>query len=338
MATRIVWIPGVMGSSLGVRAGGGGPVVPVWVEPLALLSGAIVQLQLAADGASPGPLAKGATTVVEGIFQPAYGEFPAFLETLGYQVLRLGYDWRRDVVSVAALAWPIIAAWAGSDPVNLVGHSLGGLLARAIYGQALAAGAGGQVAKIITIGTPHYGTVEAVRLFWRLPILYRGISKLCGWGAREIHGAGQDWLDATLATHPAWYQLLPWFASGPLFLHSPAQATAIYTLPFYQGGNGYVMPSWLQLAQVVQGEMAAWLPAGKLTSIAGVGWNTTEFLDLTQSQNTDAGYTYTQQGDGLVTLAAASPVGASVVQVATQHALQPLDPAVWAVVVGLVGP
>jgi PGAP1-like protein len=337
MSSKVVWIPGILGSDLSVRDGGGGPEKPVWVDPLSLLSGGIVRLQLGPDGASPGPLAGGDQVVVTGIFDPAYGPLATFLTLVGYEVLRLGFDWRRDLVSVAALAWPTIAAWAGGAPVHLVAHSFGGLLARAIYGQAQAAGAGSQIAHIITIGTPHYGSMEAVRLFWRLPQLYQGLSILCGWGARNVQGAGQDWLDATLASMPAWYELLPWAGDGPLFHDHPDQASMIYQLSYYAGGNSHVMQSWLSLAPIVQRELAGWLPAGLVTSIVGTGWRTPLALNVPHPSNSDEGYTYTDDGDGLVTVAQASPPGVTIIEVGSQHALQPLDPVVWARLPLLIG-
>lgn len=343
MATRVVWVPGILGSGLSVLKGGGGFRQPVWVDPIGLLSGGIVDLQLGPDGASPGPLTGGDTVSVDGIYIPAYGALPTFLEQLGYSVLRLGYDWRRDLVSVAAFLWPTVAAWAAGQPFALVAHSLGGLLARALYGQALAAGAGGQVAAIITIGTPHFGSMEAVRLWWRLPILYRGLSQLCGWGSQTFRGAGQDWLDATLASMPSWYELLPWFAAGPLWQTHPDQAFKIYQLSFYAGGpnngpaNTHLTASWFQLAQIVQGELAGWNPAGLVTSIASVGVRTPDALDPTGTPDTDAGYTHTDLGDGIVTLAQASPPGGRVLLAATPHALQCYDPAILGLLPALIG-
>lgn len=51
-----------------------------------------------------------------------------------------------------------ILARSGADQIILVGHSMGGLIARA-YVQNL--GGASKVAKIITLGTPHHGTAHA---------------------------------------------------------------------------------------------------------------------------------------------------------------------------------
>lgn len=337
MARNVVWIPGVLGCSLSVFRGGGPVKSPIWVDGAGLLLGGIVSLQLGPDGQSPGPLADANVVSVDGIYAPAYGALPAFLETAGYRVLRLAFDWRKDVVSEAARLWPSVAAFAGGQPFAIVAHSFGGLLARAIYGQALAAGAGGQLAALVTIGCPHFGSLEAVRLFFRLPILYQALALLCDGGARGLQNAGPDWLDATLATFPCWYELLPWQLAGPLFNAHPDQAASLYQLATYAGGNTHISAGLLQAAPIVQGELAGWLPAGKTTSIASVGWLTPEFLNPGQALNTDAGYTYTQQGDGLVTVAEASPPGATVIQTAAPHFLQCFDPGVLGLLPFLLG-
>jgi len=57
-----------------------------------------------------------------------------------------------------ALRVESILAQTGADQVILVGHSMGGLIARA-YVQKL--GGAPKVAKIITLGTPHHGTAHA---------------------------------------------------------------------------------------------------------------------------------------------------------------------------------
>ena len=96
------------------------------------------------------------------------------------------YDWRRDLAdSACVLAHRLarIRAWTGRDRVLLVGHSLGGVLARYVarYGgrdavrdrdcplgegglrEAVNAPGGAGIDRMVTLGAPHRGTPQAFR-------------------------------------------------------------------------------------------------------------------------------------------------------------------------------
>jgi len=73
------------------------------------------------------------------------------------------YDWRLDITqSAIALQTKIneILQQTGSPKVNLVAHSMGGLVAKQylVYGQA------NQVNKVLFLGTPHYGAAKALKV------------------------------------------------------------------------------------------------------------------------------------------------------------------------------
>jgi pimeloyl-ACP methyl ester carboxylesterase len=70
----------------------------------------------------------------------------------------LDYDWRRDVASLGRLLAERIAGDDAGE-VALVGHSMGGLVARA----ALTHPAGGQVSQLVLLGTPNSGSLGAVQ-------------------------------------------------------------------------------------------------------------------------------------------------------------------------------
>ena len=70
----------------------------------------------------------------------------------------LDYDWRRDIATLGKLLAERIAA-DGRDEVALVGHSMGGLVARA----ALTHAAGKQVSQLVMLGTPNSGSLAAVQ-------------------------------------------------------------------------------------------------------------------------------------------------------------------------------
>jgi hypothetical protein len=336
MPGQVVWIPGILGTSIGVRIGQTPFVRPVWVDVPSLLGGSVVDLQLAADGVSPGPLAGGQVAVVTDIFRPAYGEMSAFLRLVGHPVFDLAWDWRRELLQHAAELWPAIAAWAGGGGVSLLAHSLGGLFARALYGAAQAAGQAGVISRIVTIGTPHFGSLEAARLLYGLPPLYRGLERLCGWTTQAIRGVGPNWLAATVATWPAIYELMPWADSGPLHDYSPAQAALQYSPLAYRQGVPLPNVAWLGAAPALQRSLAALLPP--IISIAGTGFRTAWAYNQGPGESSygEDGYQYTDDGDGYVTVASASPPGGSLFRVAVEHTFQPLHPDVISLVASLL--
>ena len=82
----------------------------------------------------------------------------------GCDVLAFPYDWRRSPEVEAEALHQFIARHRAADSrqIHLVCHSLGGLVARA-YCLAHADEAKTAVAQIIMLGTPNYGSCEAVR-------------------------------------------------------------------------------------------------------------------------------------------------------------------------------
>lgn len=336
--SNVVWIPGVLGSALGTPIPGTPLVRPVWVDLPTLAAGDIVALQLAADGVSPGPLTGGLPAVVTDLFTPAYGFAPLYFRALGHSVLALPWDWRLHPAAAGAAATAKVAAWAQGRAVNLVAHSYGGLLARVIWSLAGSASPPFVVGKIITIGTPHYGSFDAARLLCGLPPLYQGLETLTGWGGQNLRGVGPDALWQTVRTHPAWYLLMPFMSSGPLWQYSPAQAALLYS-PLHYDQDKLPAVNWLAAAPALQQSLNGLMPSSNFYSVAGVGFNTPWALNGQQPDPyRDDGYQFTQQGDGHVTSAQASPPSATVYQVPVEHTYQPLHPAVLGLVAGLLGP
>ncbi|MCL4859216.1 MAG: alpha/beta fold hydrolase [Caldilineaceae bacterium] len=86
-----------------------------------------------------------------------YGSFIKALEQAEYQVITFPYDWRLSLEPSAIKLQETISATIsalGADQVVLVGHSMGGLLARTFIADSQRAQ---MVAKVITVGTPYWG-------------------------------------------------------------------------------------------------------------------------------------------------------------------------------------
>jgi pimeloyl-ACP methyl ester carboxylesterase len=92
-----------------------------------------------------------------------YGAFIDAMQDDGYDVYPFPYDWRLDLEQVAQNLDDFIDQTVGGGPVILVGHSLGGLVARQFT---LNNARAQQVDQVISVGTPYWGA-PAVALYMR---------------------------------------------------------------------------------------------------------------------------------------------------------------------------
>ena len=260
------------------------------------------------------------------------------MRILGWNVLSWGFDWRMSLITEAAKVIAGVQVAFGKDPFWIVAHSQGGLLARAVYAQLVGAGNSGQLAGLVTICTPQWGSFEIVRLFNRLPFTYRALVLATGWRTWHDGSPGPLYLDEVIASHPGAYELLPFAGAGPLFDSDPAQAAALYTTASYVHGNPFLVPNLFTTATAVQTVLQTAIPAGKMTTIIGSGERTAYSLSGSAPPNKDAGYLYTDAGDGIVTVAEATLPGVPTILLPVQHALAPLRPSVWLAVKQLISP
>ena len=145
---RVYVLPGIMGSQLGFIRGGKRPNDIVWLDPIDIAFGKLTELTLNA-----------ASRVVPlGAMNYSYLKITLSLRKAGFDAVLLDYDWRRDVGTLGKLLADRLAT-DGRDDVALIGHSMGGLVARA----ALTHAAGKRVSQLIMLGTPNAGSLAAVQ-------------------------------------------------------------------------------------------------------------------------------------------------------------------------------
>jgi pimeloyl-ACP methyl ester carboxylesterase len=117
--------------------------------------------------------------------------------TEGENLFCFSYDWRKDNAYNAELLSEFIdsvLSWTGSDKVNLVGHSMGGVVAKTF----IKLFDNSRVEKMVFIGTPHLGAPEV------LTVMLNG--KLFEWLNNFITNSLIRELGRNL---PSCYQLIP---------------------------------------------------------------------------------------------------------------------------------
>lgn len=337
MPPNIVYLPGIFGSRIGLPPAFLFPGFDVWISPYTALTGILLQLQLGADGVSPGPLTRGVNWQPTGLLEETYRPLGNFMRNRGWNVLDAAYDWRLSVRNSAPQVLAAINAQFGQQSFIFVCHSMGGLVARAVYALLLNAGLGPQVQGLITLGTPHFGSWEVQRGFFGLPQLYQALAHFAGAAYPfNIASYRPDFLDVILASWPGWYELAPWRDSGPLFLQDPATARALYQAPTYAGGNPYVQQKWLDAAAVTQDYLAPAIPFGAVKCIRGRGFITANQLNPPNPLSKPEGYAYTNDGDSQVPMSYATVATAVNIDLPEFHGWLPLSQRValavlWAV-------
>jgi pimeloyl-ACP methyl ester carboxylesterase len=188
---RVYVLPGIMGSQLGFSRGGQKPNDVLWLDPIDIQLGRLVELELGDDSRA----------VALGAMSYTYLKITLSLRQAGFDAVLLDYDWRRDVATLGKLLAQRIAA-DGKQQVGIVAHSMGGLVARA----ALTHPAGAQVSQLVMLGTPNSGSLGAIQALRGTYSVVRKIAML------DLRHDAEFLAREVFATFPGLHELLP---SGP---------------------------------------------------------------------------------------------------------------------------
>ncbi|HYZ61936.1 MAG TPA: alpha/beta hydrolase, partial [Acetobacteraceae bacterium] len=187
---RVLILPGIMGSKLGrVR-----PILDdvIWLNPAHIVLGRFDELRL-------GNGAGGIEAL--GVFLFAYLALKLRLRIRGHAAEFHAFDWR---LSVDDLAEGLRRNIAGDTRrTHLVCHSMGGLVARAMFRLPAPANIG----RIITLGTPHNGSYAPVQAFRGVEATVRKIAALDLLDANPKQK--QEHLAAIFGTFPGLLQMIP---------------------------------------------------------------------------------------------------------------------------------
>jgi pimeloyl-ACP methyl ester carboxylesterase len=182
---RVFVLPGIMGSRLGVVARKRYSLL--WLHPTAVANGSLTQLAI------PGSRALRAV----GVMLPGYLKLRLRLEIAGFRPVFCPFDWRRDVDQLARSFARTIER-SGERKALVVGHSMGGLVARAALAYAKR-----RIARLIQLGAPNDGSFAPLQA---LRAVYPTVRKIAA--LDRMHTAEQL-ARAVYHTLPGIYQMLP---------------------------------------------------------------------------------------------------------------------------------
>jgi pimeloyl-ACP methyl ester carboxylesterase len=211
---NVVVLPGIMGSELTAYQGGAGTLV--WLSLVRIAFGWLPRLRLAEDGLNPFDAAAGYSARATGILNKYYGKILVKLNA-SWNVRPFWYDWRKNLdVAAAELGAFLEAQFPTDEPVHIVAHSMGGLVARTWLRRQQLAGNDIHAAlhggKLIMLGTPNFGSFEVPQIFTGIQDTVRSLTKLAGAGRLtffELAKVRADLLDV-LDSFPGVYQMMPW--------------------------------------------------------------------------------------------------------------------------------
>jgi hypothetical protein len=334
MAEKVYVVPGLVESVLnGVSIIGPSIGILYYPNISSFLLGTFGALRLASNGVDPGP-PDGQECVSFNCLGP-YVEFPTELlrnqqAMQNFTPVTFAWDWRKSILIAGdALAARILSETAPNDQCSLVCHSAGGVVARRAWQTLKKAGNSHLVRRIITMGTPHWGS-------YFVPYAWSGGSSFLNiiwewnnWAGQTILGiqlatgyvawTQQQVVDLSL-TWPSLYELLP-VVGAPDSSSDPNRADLFDASKWI----GPTLPSqvWLDHARTTYRDFAldpdSMPPQEVLIAVSGIEHATPSGLVDPSKLGTVAALGATSQGDSIVTKASAIPPTAYGWEVYSQH-------------------
>ncbi len=148
---KVLLLPGIGGSNLALKKNGGRD--RVWLDPGIVLGGRLGVIALPDAGKA---------LVPDDVVHLAYLKTRGKFERHGFRTEWWAYDWRQPT---RALARELAAKLAREpEPVFVVAHSMGGVVARAAIRE-MGAAARRKVRRLVMLGTPNYGSFAPLMVF-----------------------------------------------------------------------------------------------------------------------------------------------------------------------------
>ena len=269
---NVVILHGIMGGELTLRDKGSD--TGIWMNIFRLAFGAVERLRME-NGKSVFDVR------ATGILKKWYAE--QILElSYDWNVQTYWYDWRRDLDETADDFHDKIRGWFGDDaPVNLVAHSMGGLVARTYIARHPERWNKG--GKLIMLGTPNHGSFAIPQVITGAIDTVRKLALV------DVTHSLEE-ITTILGGLPGSLEMLP----SPLVM--PAMA------PLYQGSTwgGRVPQALLDRARRHHDLLAEVVDGERMYYIAGCNRRTHDDIRDWKRLDTLDGYSVSMNGDGTV--------------------------------------
>lgn len=298
---RVYVLPGLMGSRLGSR----GVLLDdvLWLDLIEIAAGHLARLALP----------RGSRLVALGAMLLNSLKLKLSLRIAGFDAHLHPYDWRLSVERLAAELNARIATERPEGEVLVVGHSMGGVVARVALGRQSAP----RIVRIVQLGAPNHGSFAPVLA---LRAVYPTVRKLAALDRRH---SAEDLARIVFRSLPSLHELLPdpRLADGPdLFDARQWPADALRPEP--------------AMLEAAAAQRAAWPPPdGRCLHVAGVRQDTVVGATLTGDEFE---YALAPRGDGTVPLGLAVRPGEPAWYVGEKHGGLPNNGRVIAAVVDLL--
>jgi Palmitoyl protein thioesterase len=309
-AATVYLLPGILGSQLGKPRGAREPVDLLWLDPDDIVDGRLTELHPQhADALQP-----------LGVVVYSYLALKLRLAAAGMSVVLHDYDWRDDVLASGRA----LAARLQADPAEalvLVGHSMGGLLARAALAQCDPHSVGKRVQQVIGLGAPQGGSIAAAQA---LRATYPVVCRLAA--IDRLHDA-QTLTTDVFRQFLSLYQMLP----KEQTLTSDKGALNLYESSNWPQVGPGPDPLLLHRAREFDAHLA---PVDeRFVSIVGTGQRTATGIERRQAEFV---YQISSAGDGTVAIDRASLPGSKIYSLRCEHSELPRSTTVAQGIVELI--
>ena len=273
---RVIVVPGIMGSQLGLQRTPPLPNDIVWIDPIDIQIGRLSALRL------PGE----ARIVSLGVVLYSYLKLKLHLRAAGFAVSFHDYDWRLGIDELGH-AFAERLRNEPSKRLAIVAHSMGGLVSRA----AVVLPGAERVERVLLLGSPNFGSFATIQALRGTYAVVRKIACLATEASAE-YLAGE-----VFNTFPSLYHMLPNATCG--------NGADLFDAGTWPGTGPQPKPDLLQHARAVQSTLAQ--PDSRFASIVGIGEET---VTSVKRRGDDFVYTITRHGDGTVPAISAALPGA----------------------------
>jgi pimeloyl-ACP methyl ester carboxylesterase len=304
---RVILVPGIMGSQLGLLRTPPLPNDVLWVDPIDIQLGRLATLRLPGQGNTAR-----ASIVPLGVVVYSYLKLKLHLRAAGFAAAFHDYDWRLGIDELGRS----FAERLRNEPAErlaIVAHSMGGLVSRA----AVVLPGAERVQRVLLLGTPNYGSFATIQALRGTYAVVRKLARLAGQGTAESLSG------EIFNTFPSLYQMLP--------AASCSDGTDLFDAAAWPVSGPRPDPALLEHARTVQGGLAQ--PDSRFSCIVGIGQET---VTSVRRRGDDFVYTITRHGDGTVPAISAALPGAPAHYAPVAHSDLTRDPVVAAAVIDLL--